>query len=59
MLTRRALAPIGKSQTSINLWAKITTFGFKAAAAIVTNVIEHLVYPYTLLALLRNDVIRR
>ena len=45
-----------KIQTSMNLWMKITTFGFKAAAAIVTNVIEHLVSPYTL-ALLLNDVI--
>jgi hypothetical protein len=39
----QALAPMGKFQTSINLWAKITTFGFKAvkaAAAIVTNVID-------------------
>jgi hypothetical protein len=51
----QALAPMGKIQTSINLWA---TFGFKAAAAIVTNVIEHLVSPYTL-AHLCNDVIRR
>ena len=33
-------APIGKFQTSINLWAKITTFGSKAAAAVVTNVMD-------------------
>ena len=38
----QALAPMGKIQTSINLWA---TFGFKAAAAIVTNVIDALSVP--------------
>ena len=41
----QALAPMGKIQTSINLRAKITTFGFKAAAAIVTNVIDALSVP--------------